>query len=208
MKLKLLLLTVFLMVQPQLTCVSYGSEPYSTSSETAGEIELRSYAESQDTDYKAFRFTLLRGELEDKLIYTLILRNGNEKPSLTIKKYRNGKDQFVEKKIWLTERQLINLRSFERASNFWKLPTEHGVKGFDGATWTLEGVDGPIYHRTNRWSPLPPYYSSVMDPKTHELVKSPHTPPGSDFKYSDEVGLDMFCLLIILMQPGFDDLIY
>lgn len=170
------------------------------------EIELRSYAKKDAIDYKAFRFTLSKGEKENNTTITLIVKNGDEKPSLTIKRGKNMSDS--DERIWLTDNQIENLQSFELGSNFWKLPTENGKVGFDGAKWILEGIDGPTYHKTIRWSPLPPYYSFVMNPKTDEFIKSPNTPPGSDYKYSDEVGLDMLCLFIFMSHPNSNELLH
>lgn len=195
------------MAQALLINPSQASDANPSKSKSPEEIELRSYAKKDTIDYKAFRLTL-KGEKESNTIITLIVKNGDEKPSLTIKKGKNMSIGNGNKKIWLTENQIENLKSFELGSNFWKLPTENGKVGFDGAEWILEGIDGPTYHKTIRWSPLPPYYSFVMDPKTDELIKSPNTPPGSDYKYSDEVGLDMLCLFILMSHPNSDELLH
>ncbi|MFE1814327.1 hypothetical protein [Metapseudomonas otitidis] len=175
-------------------------------SKSPEETELRSYSKKGITDYKAFRLTLSKGEKESDTTYTLILKNGDEKPNITIEKGRNTGNKDKKETIALTDSQIKNLQLFELGSNFWKLPTEHGKIGFDGAEWILEGIDGPTYHKTIRWSPLPPYYSFTMDPETDEFIKSPNTPPGSDYKYSDEVGLDMLCLFIFMLNPKSDEL--
>lgn len=208
MRKKYLLAFYIFLTQVILVNLSQASDTSSSKSKTPEEIELRSYAKKDTTDYKAFRFTLSKGEKESNTTFTLIVRNGDEKPSLTIKKGKTMSNRSNEEKILLTENQINNLQTFELGSNFWKLPTEHGKTGFDGAKWILEGVDGPIYHKTIRWSPLPPYYSFIMDPETDEFIKSPNTPPGSDYKYSDEVGLDMLCLFILMSHPKSDELLY
>lgn len=164
--------------------------------------DLRSIASGQ----KVIRFTLLKSGLADDYSYSVFL---GDKPRLEVKRYSKKDSVFYEYVYAITEANIKNLARFEFASGFWKLPRMVDRKGFDGAMWVLEAVrsDG-FYNRTDRWSPLPPYYSKVMDHDTGELVKSPSTPVEREVKYSDEVGLDMLCLYILLMNPDYDELIY
>ncbi|MEK1942537.1 MAG: hypothetical protein AAAB16_19380 [Pseudomonas sp.] len=169
------------------------------------EPPLSSYAKGPLSAFTAFRFSLSRSVEDEDLSYTLILKNGDQPPSVTLTSFSKTANKIVSQhQMPLTPGQLKNLLKGERMSNFWELPRKSGRTGFDGAIWKMEGISGKRTNTIERWSPLPPYYSFVLDSKTDTLVKDPKTPPGSDFKSSDEVGLDMFSLMIIYLKPGFD----
>lgn len=182
-----------------------------------GEVRSEAWGEAYDrlnlsdikeanVSQKIFRFTLLKSGMDDDYSYSLYLAG---EPKLLVRKYSKEEGRLYDEEYAVTVRELENLKRLEFASGFWKLPTYVDRKGFDGALWVLEGVraDG-VYNRTERWSPLPPYYSRVRDRETGELVRSPNTPEGADVKGSDEIGLDLFCLYILLMNPKYDGLIY
>ncbi len=179
-------------------------EPY-----MLNEPDLSSYSHVSDGTYKAFRFILSRSLEDEDLIYIVILNNGLEQPSVTIRRFSkaSGKYTKTERKS-LSKTQIKNLARFEMASNFWSLPTHAGKTGFDGNTWTIEGLDGKNRHLTSRWSPMPPYYAGKMDIKTKKIVRVTSGSPENEGKSSDEVGLDVFSLLFIFLDPNFDEMIY
>lgn len=100
---------------------------------------------------------------------------------------------------------MLNLTRGVLMANFWERPRKNGRMGFDGVTWKMEGIEGNQENTTERWSPLPPYYSFMLDRSTDKLVKDPRTTPDQDAKSSDEVGLDVFSLMVIYLKPGFDE---
>lgn len=167
--------------------------------------ELLELLKNQPEGSRAYRFKRQGEDEEKSSTFTLILNKNHSNSFLAVKKSTDINQG--EKRYPLKAGQIENLTQFEKFSNFWSLPEKQGKVGFDGAYWQLEGARGTEYHKTTRWSPLPPYYSSVMD-KNGKIVKSPRTPAGSDSKYSDEVGLDMFCLLIMLTEPEFSEELY
>lgn len=158
---------------------------------------------------KSFRLTLNKSPKSDSdYSFTVLIDNKNQTATLITKIHNKEENTISQSEHSLTMGQVNNVLRFERASNFWQLPASIKRNVLDGASWTLEGVDGNKYHRTSRRSPLPPYYSKIIDPATDNLIKDPNTPPERESKPSDEVGLDMFCMLIMLMHPGYDELIY
>lgn len=158
---------------------------------------------------KSFRLTLKKShEKDDDYSFTILFNDKEQLATLITKVHNKRDDSIAQSEHALTTGQIKNILRFERASNFWKLPPEIKRNALDGAYWILEGVDGGNYHRTSRISPLPPYYSKIMDPVTNSLIKDPNTPPERESKSSDEVGLDMFCMFIMLMHPEYDELIY
>ena len=188
--------------------ITYASEEPRTDSSASAEPPLTSYAKGPLHTFKAFRFSWLRSVDED-LIYTVILQNAEDTPSVTIKRFSKERNAVtITQTLALTPGQVTNLLRAETMSNFWDLPKDAGNAGFDGATWKMEGATAGQTHTTERWSPLPPYYSSVMDEKTHKLIKAPNTRPEDESKSSDEVGLDIFSLQVLFLKPGFDEELY
>ena len=53
--------------------------------------------------------------------------------------------------VALTESDSTTLNSLIAAVNFFNLPTEDEVRGFDGDEWILEGVADGRYHVVDRW---------------------------------------------------------
>lgn len=155
---------------------------------------------SQPEGSRVYQLSRTGVEKADSSIFTLILNNNEAGSYLNVRNTSSG----TEINYKLNSGQVSNLVNFEATSQFWRLPEHAGKNGLDGALWQLEGVKANKHHKTIRWSPLPPYYSSIMD-KNGEIVKDPATPIGSDLKQSDEVGLDMFCIIIMLTQPNFSE---
>ncbi|MFV3412852.1 hypothetical protein ACQCLI_22855 [Pseudomonas nitroreducens] len=158
---------------------------------------------NQPEGARVYMLRRIEGESKKFSTFTLILNNGNYESYLNVRENSSG----VEKNYKLNPGQVSNLKRFEASSQFWRLPEYAGENGLDGSKWQLEGAKLNEYHKTIRWSPLPPYYSGIMD-KGGNVVKDPNTPPGSDVKQSDEVGLDMFCILIMLTQPNFSESLF
>ncbi|WP_137818656.1 hypothetical protein [Pseudomonas sp. 2FG] len=123
----------------------------------------------------------------------------------TTKKLKDGSEIILAKEISLPKNQVKNILKMKSASNFFERPTEVDRIGFDGAIWKLEIIENGRQHHTERWSPLPPYYSKKLDSKTNKLVPMN---PEKALKQSDEVALDMLCILVMMSTPGFDERIY
>jgi hypothetical protein len=175
------------------------------------EPSLSSYAKAPIDAFTAFRFSLIRSSEsgDEDLSYTVILKNADEPPSVTIKTFSKTENRVTaETTTLLTKGQVQNLSRGVLMANFWERPHRTKRLGFDGQTWKMEGIDGSQHNITERWSPLPPYYSFVMDSSSNKLVKDPRTPPDREAKSSDEVGLDVFSLMVMYLQPGFEGPIY
>lgn len=164
---------------------------------------LLNILKSQPDGARVYQFSRAGAENNKLSTFTLILNNNGIDSFLIVRNSTSG----IESNYRLNPGQVSNLVNFETSSKFWNLPEQAGKKGLDGTQWQLEGVKANEHHKTVRWSPLPPYYSSIMD-KKGKIVKNPATPIGSDFKQSDEVGLDMFCMLIMLTQPNFSESLF
>lgn len=183
-------------------------EPTAKALEIFGEKDLVKYKKSNNSEFLAFRFIWSRS-FNDPMMFRVIIKNGNMEPEITIKKYSNQKQMLtLEKTRPLTKNQVTNLVSFARAADFWNRPEKIDGNILDGAEWKLEGASNNAYHRTTRWSPLPPYYPGAIDPATRKIVKKPNLRFEDQAKISDEVGLDMFGMLIMLMHEDFDEEIY
>ncbi len=173
------------------------------------EPPLGSYAKGSADSFQAFRFSLLRSSEDEDLSYTVILKNGDNTPSVTIKTFSKTQNRVTsETSQSLTKGQVRNLTRGVLMANFWERPRKTTRMGFDGAIWKMEGIEGNQQNTTERWSPLPPYYSFMLDRSTDKLVKDPRTTPDQDAKSSDEVGLDVFSLMVIYLKPGFDEELY
>lgn len=184
------------------------SDPTAKLLEAVGEKGLAEYNSAPNSEFLAFRFTWSRG-FHDPMVFRLILKDGNRKPEITIKKYSTQKKAItLEETHLLTPTQVENLLNFARGADFWNRPEKLDGTMLDGAEWQLEGVSNKEYHMTTRWSPLPPYYPGVMDPATRKVVKKPNLSFEEQAKISDEVGLDMFGMLIMFMYKDFDEEIY
>ena len=114
----------------------------------------------------------------------------------------------IDRTIQLSENQVTNFIRFGEASGFFGLPERIGESGLDGSLWILEGVSGQKSHMTIRWSPLPPYYSSTWDYEKKTVAPPSETVRKKSVKSSDEVGLDVFGLLMILQSGESSELIY
>jgi len=171
-------------------------------------VELSELA--KDSSREMYRFTWERS-FNPKIEYTVDLSDP-KKPTLAIRKFADedsSKDR-VEK-AQLNEIQTKNLNRFLLAAQFWTLPSEGESVGMDGAGWRLEGIKDGSYHFTQRWSPLPPYFGWTTDGKDEKgntRYKRTNPPMEAQVKHSDEVGLDMLCLYIILMADTEPEIIY
>jgi hypothetical protein len=59
----------------------------------------------------------------------------------------------VNRRRWLSESEWSNFSRRLDEACFWGLPTRNESRGFDGAEWILEGVNGCRYHVVDRWTP-------------------------------------------------------
>lgn len=172
------------------------------------EKDLVDYKEPGGGEFLAYRLHWSRS-FDDSMVFRIILKNGDKEPELTVKKYSATDRKLVITETYnISDNQMSNLMNFSRSADFWNRPETFGNIGLDGAEWKLEGVSNNEYHVTTRWSPLPPYYSGVLDPKTRKVIKKPGLSFEEQAKHSDEVGLDMFGLLIMLTYQKFDEKIY
>lgn len=172
------------------------------------EKELISYKEPGSGEFLAYRLHWSRS-FDDSMVFRVILKNGDKEPEFTVKKYSaTDKKLMLNETYYISDNQMYNLMNFSRAADFWNRPETFGNIGLDGAEWKLEGINNNEHHITTRWSPLPPYYPGVLDPKTRKVIKKPNLSFEEQAKHSDEVGLDMFGLLIMLMYQKFDEKIY
>ncbi|EAA3799176.1 hypothetical protein DOQ73_23260 [Salmonella enterica subsp. enterica] len=179
-------------------------------------MSILALASMLSTTAQANQFPLM-AEAELTLILTLSSSNGGlissrikyrslqDSKITTIKKSSDGREIVLAKDTALSEGQIKNILRMKAASNFFERPFRVNRGGFDGVLWRLEIIEGGKAHSTERWSPLPPYYSKRLDKKTGRLVP---IEPEKAIKQSDEVALDMLCILIMMSTPGFDELLY
>lgn len=169
------------------------------------EEELQAYTSKNSTT--AIRFTWKKSDGDDMVFR--ITRDNSGKGRLTVKKFSSEKKAILfEENQNISKSQIENIIRLKNASSFWKRPTHLRESGFDGALWIMEVAENGRYHYTERWSPLPPYYSKILDAQTNELIIKPGTPPEEQSKHSDEVALDMLCILVMLSFSEFDEQLY
>jgi hypothetical protein len=164
---------------------------------------------SKDAKREMYRFSWSRS-FHDKIVYTVDITNP-KKPTINIKKFSGEKREKLisESTASLTPTHTFNLRGFLTGAQFWTLPKHKGSGGLDGATWQLEGIKEGGYHSTIRWSPLPPYFGWQADERNGRYEMKRLNPPFEEqVKHSDEVGLDMLCLYIMLMSNQEPEEIY
>lgn len=151
---------------------------------------------------KALRLTIKNGDHKNNdYSFTILLEKNQSQPRIISKVLNKNNKQISTSINELTKSQLKNLYRLEKSSNFWELPERTDRKVADGSSWELEAIENGHYHRTIRDSPIPPYYSFVMDNKNSKLIKDPHTSFQREFRSSDEVGLVLLSLFITLIGP-------
>jgi hypothetical protein len=106
---------------------------------------------------EAYRFIYMRTFHEPITIRLEIKPDGS---GILTAKMTDGKSGYefgklIENKTIQVEKSQVDkfLYLLKEEAGFWDMPTEGGATGFDGANWTIEGVDGGRYHRVERWSP-------------------------------------------------------
>jgi len=105
------------------------------------------------TDPTTYRFTVIGGMGTGATISTLVLNNdGTGLVRITGVDPSNFKNK-VDSKTLITKEQVATFFSALIQADYWKMPTEGGHRGFDGAVWILEGAEGERYHVVVRWCP-------------------------------------------------------
>lgn len=166
-----------------------------------GEKQLNEYRTS-DGKYMAFRMFRYAVRTSELLMFRVIIDDGENKPYIQVKKVNTKSGKIIlDKEVRLRESQVHNILNFIEKANYWNLPKELDNDEIidDGSSWTLEGISDDIYHVTVRDIRLPPYYSFKWDYDNKKTVPYLVKPYEEYTKHSDEVGLDMLCIIITLL---------
>jgi hypothetical protein len=77
----------------------------------------------------------------------------------------------------LTKEQVEKALALINGASFWKMTTEGGSHGLDGAEWVLEGVEGGQYHIVTRWDASSTDFGKAL---LDLLQLSGYNPPKSE----------------------------
>jgi hypothetical protein len=123
---------------------------YSRDLYSLGEMPLWPPSASARTVY---RFTLLGSFSEPQTVILTISSDGSGK--LSFKHLSASRDALpANESSTLSSEQVASFLEALKQADFWRMPAESTVRGYDGAEWILEGAEAGSYHLAVRWSPL------------------------------------------------------
>jgi len=122
-----------------------------------------------------YRFVWMRSFHDQVSITMNVQPEGDGQLRLQI--YRQISQQLESRTQSLSKQQVREVLALIEEASFWKMATEGGPRGCDGAEWVLEGVQGGHYHIVTRWDASGTTFGKVL----LELLRlSNYNPPKNE----------------------------
>ncbi len=128
-----------------------------------------------DPKQVAYRFVWMRSFHDQVSITMYVQPEGGGQLRLQV--YKRVPQQLESRTQSLSKEQVQKVLALVEDAGFWKMTTEGGRSGLDGAEWVLEGVRGGQYHIVTRWDAKRTAFGNALS----ELLRlSKYDPPKDE----------------------------
>ena len=102
-----------------------------------------------DPKQVTYRFVWMRS-FHDQLSITMEVQPDGD-GQIRLQVFRRAPQNLESRTQSLSKQQVRGVLALIEEASFWKMTTQGGPQGLDGAEWVLEGVQGGQYHIVTRW---------------------------------------------------------